>query len=227
MKTVTLSGSPRENVGKQDAADLRRNERIPAVLYGGEKQIHFSISENDAKKLIFTPNVYIVELEIKGEKVKAIVQESQLHPVTDRILHIDFLQILDNKPFKIKIPVRLEGFSRGVQNGGRLRQNFRKLKVLGLEQDMPEAVVIDITSLRIGHKRRVSDLSIPGIKFLDPLNAVVVGVQTARTAIADDEEDELEELEGAEGAEGAAEGASEGAENKEGDSAESKESAEA
>ena len=225
MKTVTLSGSPRENVGKQDAADLRRNERIPAVLYGGEKQIHFSISENDAKKLIFTPNVYIVELEIKGEKVKAIVQESQLHPVTDRILHIDFLQILDNKPFKIKIPVRLEGFSRGVQNGGRLRQNFRKLKVLGLEQDMPEAVVIDITSLRIGHKRRVSDLSIPGIKFLDPLNAVVVGVQTARTAIADDDdEDELEELEGAEGA---AEGASEGAENKEGDSAESKESAEA
>ena len=224
MKTVTLSGSPRENVGKQDAADLRRNERIPAVLYGGEKQIHFSISENDAKKLIFTPNVYIVELEIKGEKVKAIVQESQLHPVTDRILHIDFLQILDNKPFKIKIPVRLEGFSRGVQNGGRLRQNFRKLKVLGLEQDMPEAVVIDITSLRIGHKRRVSDLSIPGIKFLDPSNAVVVGVQTARTAIADDEEDELEELEGAEGA---AEGASEGAENKEGDSAENKESAEA
>ena len=224
MKTVTLSGSPRENVGKQDAADLRRNERIPAVLYGGEKQIHFSISENDAKKLIFTPNVYIVELEIKGEKVKAIVQESQLHPVTDRILHIDFLQILDNKPFKIKIPVRLEGFSRGVQNGGRLRQNFRKLKVLGLEQDMPEAVVIDITSLRIGHKRRVSDLSIPGIKFLDPFNAVVVGVQTARTAIADDEEDELEELEGAEGA---AEGASEGAENKEGDSAENKESAEA
>ena len=225
MKTVTLSGSPRENVGKQHAADLRRNERIPAVLYGGEKQIHFSISENDAKKLIFTPNVYIVELEIKGEKVKAIVQESQLHPVTDRILHIDFLQILDNKPFKIKIPVRLEGFSRGVQNGGRLRQNFRKLKVLGLEQDMPEAVVIDITSLRIGHKRRVSDLSIPGIKFLDPLNAVVVGVQTARTAIADDDdEDELEELEGAEGA---AEGASEGAENKEGDSAESKESAEA
>lgn len=224
MKTVTLSGSPRENVGKQDAADLRRNERIPAVLYGGEKQIHFSISENDAKKLIFTPNVYIVELEIKGEKVKAIVQESQLHPVTDRILHIDFLQILDNKPFKIKIPVRLEGFSRGVQNGGRLRQNFRKLKVLGLEKDMPEAVVIDITSLRIGHKRRVSDLSIPGIKFLDPLNAVVVGVQTARTAIADDEEDELEELEGAEGA---AEGASEGAENKEGDSAENKESAEA
>ena len=224
MKTVTLSGSPRENVGKQDAADLRRNERIPAVLYGGEKQIHFSISENDAKKLIFTPNVYIVELEIKGEKVKAIVQESQLHPVTDRILHIDFLQILDNKPFKIKIPVRLEGFSRGVQNGGRLRQNFRKLKVLGLEQDMPEAVVIDITSLRIGHKRRVSDLSIPGIKFLDPLNAVVVGVQTARTAIADDEEDELEELEGAEGA---AEGASEGAENKDGDSAENKESAEA
>ena len=116
MKTVLLSGSPRENVGKQTAVELRRKEQVPAVLYGGEKQIHFSITENDAKKLIFTPNVYVVELDIKGEKIKAIVQESQLHPVTDRILHIDFLQIIDNKPFKIKIPVRLEGFSKGVTN---------------------------------------------------------------------------------------------------------------
>ena len=226
MKTVSLSGSPRENVGKQGATDLRRKERIPAVLYGGEKQFHFSISENEAKKLIFTPNVYIIELDVKGEKLKAIVQESQLHPVTDRILHIDFLQISDKKPFKIKIPVRLEGFSKGVQNGGRLRQNFRKLQILGLEQDMPEAIVIDITPLRIGHKRRVSDMSFPGIKFLDPKNAVVVGVQTARAAI-EEEEEELEEVEGAEGAEGtSAEGASaEGGEKKEGDS-EKKEKAE-
>ena len=164
-------------------------------------------------------------MDINGEKVKAIVQESQLHPVTDRILHIDFLQILDKKPFKIKIPVRLEGFSRGVQNGGRLRQNFRKLQVVGLEQDIPEAIVIDITPLRIGHKRRVSDLNIPGLKFLDPTNAVVVGVQTARAAI--EEEEEEEELEGAEGTEGTegAEGA-EATENKEGDSEEKNDSAE-
>jgi len=226
MKTVSLSGSPRENVGKQGATELRRKERIPAVLYGGEKQIHFSISENEAKKLIFTPNVYIIELDVNGEKLKAIVQESQLHPVTDRILHIDFLQVSDKKPFKIKIPVRLEGFSRGVQNGGRLRQNFRKLQILGLEQDMPEAIVIDITSLRIGHKRRVSDMSLPGIKFLDPKNAVVVGVQTARAAI-EEEEEELEEVEGAEGAEGAEGTSAEGGEKKEGDSEENKEKSEA
>ncbi len=202
MKTVSLSGSPRENVGKQGAADLRRQERIPAVLYGGDNQIHFSIAENEAKKLIFTPNVYIIELEIKGEKVKAILQESQLHSVTDKILHIDFLQIKEDKAFKIKLPVRLEGFSKGVKNGGRLRQNFRKLNVIGFEGEMPEAIIINITSLRIGDKRRVSDLSIPGLKFLDPINAVVVGVQTAR-AIIEEEEEEIEGEEGAEGVEGA------------------------
>ena len=193
MKTLSLSGSSRENVGKRGASELRRQERVPAVLYGGEKQIHFSLSNNDAKKLIVTPNVYVVELEIEGKKTKAIVQEVQLHPVTDKPVHMDFFEISDAKPFKIKLPVRLEGFSRGVRNGGRLRQNFRKLQVFGLEKDMPEAIVIDITPIRIGQKRRVSDITIPGLTFLDPKNAVVVGVQTARAAIEEDEEEELEE----------------------------------
>ena len=212
MKTLSLSGSSRENVGKRGASELRRQERVPAVLYGGEKQIHFSLSNNDAKKLIVTPDVYVVELEIEGKKTKAIVQEVQLHPVTDKPVHMDFFEISDVKPFKIKLPVRLEGFSRGVRNGGRLRQNFRKLQVFGLEKDMPEAIVIDITPIRIGQKRRVSDISIPGLTFLDPKNAVVVGVQTARAAIDDEEEEELEE-----GTEASTDSSDEGADKSAGD----------
>jgi large subunit ribosomal protein L25 len=197
MKTVSLSGSPRESVGKKGAASLRTGNRIPAVIYGGKEQIHFSFAENEAKKLIFTPNVYLIEIDVDGKLFKVILQETQLHPVTDKIIHLDFLEVSDDKPFKIKLPVKLEGFSRGVRNGGRLRQNFRKLKVFGLAKDMPESIEIDISPIRIGQKRRVSDLSIDGLTFLDPANAVVIGVQTARAAIEDEEEDET-----AEGAEG-------------------------
>jgi large subunit ribosomal protein L25 len=194
MKTVSLSGSPRENVGKKGAASLRIESRIPSVIYGGKEQIHFSISENEAKSIIFTPNVYQLEIDVAGKKYNVILQEKQLHPVTDRILHLDFLEISDDKPFRIQLPVRLVGFSKGVRNGGKLSQNFRTLKVFGLAKDMPEAIEIDITPIRIGQKRRVSDLNENGLKFLDPLNAVVVGVQTARAVI-----EEEEEAEGAEG----------------------------
>ena len=117
MKTVSLSGSSRENVGKKGAAELRKQERIPAVLYGGQQQVHFSISENEAKKLVFTPNVYLIDLELNGKKVKAIVQETQIHPVTDRILHIDFFEVNETNPFKVKLPVKLEGFSRSMPGG--------------------------------------------------------------------------------------------------------------
>jgi large subunit ribosomal protein L25 len=204
MKTVSLSGSPRENVGKKGANTLRKEGSIPAVVYGGKEQLHFSILENEAKKLVFTPNVYLIEIDVNGKKFKAILQETQVHPVTDRILHLDFLEVKENSPFKLNLPVRLEGFSKGVRNGGNLSQNFRTLKVMGLLKDMPEAVKIDITSLKIGEKIRVLDLNIPGLKFSDPENAVVVGVLTARAVIEEEEEEEEEEsAEGAEGTEGA------------------------
>ena len=197
MKTVSLSGSPRENVGKKGANTLRKQGCIPAVVYGGKEQLHFSILENEAKKLVFTPNVYLIEIDVNGKKFKAILQETQVHPVTERILHLDFLEVKENSPFKLNLPVRLEGFSKGVRNGGNLSQNFRTLKVMGLLKDMPDAVKIDITPLKIGEKIRVLDLNIPGLKFSDPENAVVVGVLTARTVI--EEEEEEESAEGAEG----------------------------
>ena len=202
MKTVSLSGSPRENVGKKGANTLRKEGSIPAVVYGGKEQLHFSILENEAKKIVFTPNVYLIELDLNEKKFKAILQETQVHPVTDRILHLDFLEVKENSPFKLNLPVKLEGFSKGVRNGGNLSQNFRTLKVMGLLKDMPDAVKIDITPLAIGDKIRVLDINIPGLKFSDPENAVVVGVLTARAVIEEVVEEEEESAEGSEGTEG-------------------------
>ena len=134
-----------------------------------------------------------------GKKLNVILQETQIHPVTYRILHLDFLEVSEETPFKISLPVKLEGFSRGVRNGGKLTQNFRKLRVFGLAKDMPDAISIDISPIKIGEKIRVNDLKISSLNFLDPENAVVVGVQTARAVIEDEEEEEDEASEAAEG----------------------------
>jgi large subunit ribosomal protein L25 len=207
MKTVSLSGSSRENVGKKDATLLRREGKIPSVLYGGKEQVHFHISENDAKKIIFTPNVYVVELEVNGSKVNAIIKDVQLHSVTDRVIHIDFLEIMDGAAVKIKIPVKTTGFSIGVRNGGKLSQNFRSLLVEGKVADLPDTIEVDITAVKIGHKIRVSEMNVPGLRFLDPAGAVVLGVAMSRGASMVEEEEEEEAVE--EGVEGAEEEASE------------------
>ena len=204
MKTVSLSGSSRENVGKKDATLLRREGKIPSVLYGGKEQVHFYISENDAKKIVFTPNVYVIELEINGNKVNAILKDVQIHPVTDKVVHIDFLEVKDGAAVKIKIPIKTTGFSIGVRNGGKLSQNFRSLLVEGKVSDLPDAIEVDISKVRIGHKIRVSDMNISGLRFLDPANAVVLGVAMSRGASEEVEEEEEEGAEGEEVAEGEA-----------------------
>jgi large subunit ribosomal protein L25 len=203
MKKVSLSGSPREGVGKKDAKLLRREGRVPAVIYGGKDQTHFHMAENDAKKLVYTPDVFIIELDVNGNKIQTIVQEVQMHPVTDRIIHIDFLEVSDEKPAKVQLPITLSGFSVGVRNGGKLRQNFRKVTAVGLLNDIPESVNVDITELKIGDKVRVSQLDVAGVSFTDPAGAVVVAVNMARGASLD------EEAEAAEGEEGAEEAAAE------------------
>ncbi|MFT7155155.1 MAG: large subunit ribosomal protein L25 [Parvicella sp.] len=187
MKKVSLSGSPREGVGKKDAKLLRREGRVPAVIYGGKDQTHFHMSENDAKKLVYTPDVFVIELDVNGNKIQTIVQEVQMHPVTDRIIHIDFLEVSDDKPAKVKLPITLSGFSIGVRNGGKLRQNFRRVTAVGLLNDIPEAVNVDITNLKIGDKVRVSQLDVPKVSFTDPAGAVVVAINMARGAALDEE----------------------------------------
>ncbi|MGM0479385.1 MAG: 50S ribosomal protein L25/general stress protein Ctc [Bacteroidota bacterium] len=202
MKTVQLSGSPRANVGKKDAKAVRNNGGVPCVLYGSGEQMYFSVRDVDMEKLIFSPDVYQIELDIDGKKTKAIIQELQMHPVTDKPLHVDFLELEDNKPVKLGIPVRLSGRSKGVLNGGRLQTIFRRLKVQGLPKDLPESVELDITPLRIGMSIRIRDIEIPGVQLLHAPDAVVVSVKTARGAVDDDlDEDEDEEAEGEEGAE--------------------------
>ena len=195
MKTAQLSGSLRVNVGKKDATALRNAGRVPCVLYGTGEQTHFHVKLNDIEKIVLSPEVYQVHLDVEGKKARGIIRELQQHPVTDRIRHVDFLEITDTKPVTVALPVRLTGSSRGVLAGGRLMQVFRSLRSIGLIQDLPDAITLDISKLRIGHSIRVKAIDIPGVTFLDPENAVVVSVKMARGAVkgADDDDDEEEE----------------------------------
>jgi len=196
MKKVSLSGSPRKNVGKQDAVSLRREGRVPAVLYGGKEQTSFHISEIETNKIVFTPNVFIVELDIEGTKKQAIVKEIQQHPVSDKVIHVDFLEIFDDKPLKIKLPVSLVGTPIGVRNGGKLSTPYRSIKVEALPPALPDAIELKVEDVRIGQAIRISDINIEGVNFLEADNAVVVAVKTARGAV--EEEDETAEGEGEE-----------------------------
>jgi large subunit ribosomal protein L25 len=189
MKALKLSGSLRGNVGKKDAKKIRREGNVPCVLYGGEKQIHFSIPEKDFKNLVFSPNSYLLEISVDDKEYKAILQDIQFHPVSDIILHADFLQIFDDKPFAIGIPLQFTGVSKGVLKGGKLHQKFRKLVVKALPKDLPDEIVVDITNLGINQSIKVSELLRPNLTFLDPPTAVVVTVKTARGAVSEDEEE--------------------------------------
>ncbi len=205
MNTVSLSGSLRENVGKKDAKKHRREGKVPCVLYGGKEQVPFVINELDFDKLIFTPDVFLLNLDVDGKTYLAILQDVQYHPVTDKVLHADFLEVHDSKPITIGLPVEFFGDVPGVIAGGRLIKKMRKLIVRGLINDIPEQIKVDMSAMNIGDNIKVSDLADDKLKFLDHPSAVVVLVKTAR-ALIDLEEEEEEGEEGEEGAEGTEEG---------------------
>ena len=194
MKVSKLSGLLRANVGKKDAAALRREERVPCVLYGQGTQVHFSARRIDVEKLVFTPEVYQVELDVEGRTAKAIIQDIQQDNLNGKVKHVDFYELNETKPVKVALPVRLTGASRGVLAGGKLLQVFRRLTVFALPSALPDAVTIDITKLRIGQSIRVGQIEANGLSFLEPANAVVVSVKMARGAAkgsdADDEDEE-------------------------------------
>ncbi|MDX1348786.1 MAG: 50S ribosomal protein L25/general stress protein Ctc [Putridiphycobacter sp.] len=200
MKEVSLSGSLRANVGKKDAKAVRNSGRVPCVVYGSGKQTHFSVKHVDLHKIMYSPDVYAVNIDIDGTTVKAIIQEFQQHPVTDKFMHVDFLELVDDKMVKVDIPVTLFGRSIGVMNGGRLQQVFRKLTVLGYPKDIPDTIKVDISKLKIGQSIRVKALETDGIKLLNAANAVVVSVKMSRGAILTEEEEEAAEAEAAEAA---------------------------
>jgi large subunit ribosomal protein L25 len=158
MKTIAISGSPRENVGKRDAKELRYQGKVPAVLYGGKEQTHFAVLTTDLKEAIYTPEANFLEIELAGKKSKAIIKELQFHPLTDLLLHVDFLELFDDKEILMEIPVKLTGTSPGVKMGGKLVQKLRKLRVKALPKDMPQSVEVSITKLEVGSLFRVRDL---------------------------------------------------------------------
>ncbi|WP_426327476.1 50S ribosomal protein L25/general stress protein Ctc [Pedobacter sp. R-06] len=158
MKTIAISGSPRENVGKRDAKELRYEGKVPAVLYGGKEQQHFAVVIADLRDVIYTPDVNFVEIDLNGTKTKAIVKDTQFHPLTDVLMHIDFLQLFDEKEIVMEIPVKLTGTSPGVKMGGKLIQKLRKLRVKALPSNMPQNVEVSLEKLEVGSLFRVRDL---------------------------------------------------------------------
>ena len=193
MKTLAISAKSRDKVGKSNTRQLRNQGNVPCVLYGGEKQVCFFAHENEFRKLVYTPDVFIVELAIDGEVKRCIMQDIQFHPVSDKILHIDFLEVFDDKPITVSIPVILNGLAIGVRNGGNLMFRRRKIITRGLAANLPDAIEIDIENVKIGEFIYIKDISLDGCQFLAPDNAVVVGVKTARGAIEEESEEEENE----------------------------------
>ncbi|HCF04567.1 50S ribosomal protein L25/general stress protein Ctc [Flavobacterium sp.] len=184
MKSITIKGSERESVGKVATKALRNAGAVPCVLYGGDQAVHFSAEEKAFKNLIYTPNAHTVVIDLgNGKSFNAILQDIQVHPVSDKILHIDFFQLFDNKEITMEVPVKIVGTSKGVLAGGVLRLNTRKLKVKALPSNLPDFVEADITPLEMGNKLYVTKLVSDKYKLMHPDNTVVCQVRISRAAM--------------------------------------------
>ena len=202
MKSITIQGTKRESVGKKSTKALRDAELVPCVVYGGAETLNFSAEERAFKGLVYTPEAHTVSIEVDGQTIPAVLQDIQFHPITDRILHVDFYQLSEDKPVIMEVPVRITGRSKGVVAGGVLRQSFRKLKVKAIPANLPDEIVVDVTPLRIGNKLYVAALKNEAYTFMHPDNAVVAAVKMSRNAMkggaaAMEDEDEEEVTEGA------------------------------
>ncbi len=182
MKSFELNGSLRTETGKKFAKKSRRQQVIPAVIYGGEKNTMISVNERDLRDLIYTPHVYIVNINIDGKVRHTILKEIQYHPVSDRVLHIDFIEISDKKNVSIQIPVELTGSAEGAKVGGKLSQITRKLHVSALPKHLPDTLKVDISDLGLGKSRLVADIDFPNITILDPKSTVIASVKMTRAA---------------------------------------------
>ena len=202
MKSITIKGSKRESVGKVATKAIRNAGRVPCVLYGGGEPLHFSAPELGFSKLVYTPNAHAVVIELEdGTKINAILQDIQFHPVSDKILHVDFYRLFDNKEISMNIPVKIEGAAPGVLNsGGVLSLNKRKLRVKALPKDLPDVIIANISKLKLGNKLYTSQLQTETYTILHPDNTVVCQVRSSRASAKntdiEDEDEELTEVEG-------------------------------
>ena len=197
MKSVSISAEKRVDLGKKEAKALRAAGKVPCVIYGGENIQHFAATEVAFNNLVYTPNVYAVAIDIEGNTVNALIKDIRFHPVTDRIIHVDFIELTPGKEVNTEIPVVINGNAIGVRNGGKLRKTLRKLSIRSTPENLPDAITLDISDMKIGDKIYVRDIDAEKFDILTSGNAVVVAVKTARNVIEEEEEEE-----GAEGAEG-------------------------
>ena len=180
MKSIAISGSLRENVGKRDAKELRYQGKVPAVLYGGKEQYHFSVSATDLKPVIYTPDVHFIDLDIEGKKFRAILQDAQYHPLTDQVRHVDFLELNDNKEVALNIPIKLTGTSPGVKTGGKLVQKLRALRVKALPNNLPQHIEVSLETLEVGSSVRVEDVQVENGTVLNNGDDTIVSVTMSR-----------------------------------------------
>ena len=203
MKTIGIKGSLRTELGKKSSQKTRKEGNVPCVIYGKEQNIHFHAHENSFKKLVYTPDAHIVRLDLEGKEYRIVMQDIQFHPVTDKVTHIDFIEVVDDKPIIIALPIQITGDSVGVKAGGKLRIKRRHPTVRGLASDIPESLPIDITNLKVNHSIRVGDLKYDKIELIDPRIATVLSVATSRVVSKEEGEAEAEHTAG-EAAEAAA-----------------------
>jgi large subunit ribosomal protein L25 len=207
MKSVEIQGNVRTEVGSKYAKAERKAGNVPCVVYGGEAPIHFSAPTLAFRGLVYTAEAKTAKITVGDTTVEAVIQDIQFHPVTDQLMHIDFIQLVDGKAVTMNIPVVLHGQARGVLNGGKLKTILRQLSVRAIPGQFPESIDLDITELKIGKSIRVSDVTPEGFEILNSDTAVIVTVKKARGAMDEDEDEDEEGAEGAEGAEAPAEAA--------------------
>ena len=180
MKTIQISAEKRTELGKKNTRDLRKDDHVPCVMYGGAEVLHFHTHENDFRHIVYTPTAFLVELNLDGEVHKAVMQELQFHPVTDKLYHIDFVEVFDDKPVTVELPISLTGAAIGIKNGGKARQRRRVLKVRGLVANLPDVLEIDITDVEIGEVIKIGDLSYDNLEILDPSRSMIFAVVSSR-----------------------------------------------
>ncbi|MDL2262569.1 50S ribosomal protein L25/general stress protein Ctc [Bacteroidales bacterium OttesenSCG-928-I21] len=201
MKHFEVSAFLRTDLGKKATKKVRKEESIPCVLYGGTETVHFYTPQSAVRKLIYTPEVMFADIIIDGKKYTSIVKDIQFHPVSDKILHIDFYEVDSDKQIKIGIPIKITGSSPGVKAGGKLKQNMRKITVKGIMSNIPDIFTIDISKLKIGQSIRVRDLTSDTLEFVDPKTNVILTVSSARGAaavVSEDDEADTNETSGSE-----------------------------
>ncbi|MFY9150632.1 MAG: 50S ribosomal protein L25/general stress protein Ctc [Prolixibacteraceae bacterium] len=184
MKSIAIKCTKREVVGKKEAKRLRSEDLVPGVLYGGEEPIHFYAPEKEFKSIIYTPNAYLVNLDIDGAVYQSIIQDKQFHPVEERLLHVDFLRTSETKKVKMEIPVKVEGFAKGIRKGGKLKLNLRTLKVKAFVKDLPDNIAINVDDLDLGQSYKVASLERENLEFLNAKAVPVVTIMITRAARA-------------------------------------------